>query len=113
MHKIKRFAVGLCLLTLGSTVNADVVVLQSGSIHEGKVHKFDNEELILEIESGKIVLHQRQIASIHFDITAKAYEAQRSKELPQKSTKSLPGDMIEFGRDFIYFTKMSASFIQF
>jgi len=79
----------LVLLSLASPAWAtDVVVLEGGKMMEGRVISFDQDELVLEIESGKALLTRGDIASIHFDSTVAEIRAAMSQRPRPKDVSS-------------------------
>lgn len=98
MNTIKRLVLHLSLWALSVSANADLVILRSGTIYEGNVHEFDNEELILDVESGTTILKKKEIASIHFDRTVKEYKAKQSKRLSLQTIQSSE-EVIAFGQE--------------
>ncbi|MCW5765689.1 MAG: hypothetical protein KIT68_06910 [Phycisphaeraceae bacterium] len=51
---------------------ADVVVLKTGAMYEGTLIRFNNSELEMAVEGGKVLLQRSQVSSIHFETTTEA-----------------------------------------
>ena len=66
-----------CLIGTGAlalAATADVAVMRTGVVHEGTLNRFDADELVLTIPSGRIILDRADIASVHFGLTAAQYK---------------------------------------
>jgi len=78
--------------------HSDVVVMKDDTTHEGTVDLFDNNELILIIHSGKIILTRSEISSIHFDIDFETYDRQKRKAISYaEQVPATQEGIIEFG----------------
>lgn len=62
----------VAILSLTLVGPSDVIVMKSGKVHVGVVLKLDRDELVLQIASGKMLLDRSDLASIHFNTTARA-----------------------------------------
>ena len=71
---------------LASAANADVVVTQSGKLHEGTVTEFDGTDLTIKIADGKVILERPEVASVHFGLTIAEYQ----KQLTSSSSATSP-----------------------
>ena len=85
---------------LTSSVCADVVVLQNGTIHQGQVLSFDNDELVLLIEGDKTIIERPKIASIHFGVTRTEYEERRSEKPKVTQTRTDSDEAVDIGHPF-------------
>ena len=87
----------LTLSQFASFADADVVVMQSGKMHEGTVTGFDGTDLTIKISDGKVILEKPEVASVHFGITLAEYRKQLASAPSTPTKEPRDNGAVKFG----------------